>query len=273
MNQLFSTLSSQKSYTTDKTKIDSLNSIIGNQAFLKDNTTTCNYVIQRVPTRPTADEIITEYSLEHDHGDLYKSSLIHVRTQSDVVGYRHHDYNDNCIYFYRSMPVGEALSWLQGDGIINLNSGQPWATNFEYSKSYIEGNHNIYPIMLEVYAPGFIRKAKIIGVTNGKSEGTGSAYGNVSWGIGGKNENSLSLSANMDADIQKELDLTINQAGKRKLKPNEQKHIIEVESALAQNPNREVRQKLAIGDVFKRRIQGVRVVYIHKTRYNDAMQK
>lgn len=254
--------------------LQQLGSVIGNSALLQINHVSLSEGI--LQCCPEADTLIADHGLVLERTEFYKSPMIYVQTQADSGIDGRHDHENNCIYFYRSMRVSEADSWLNGDGIIDMNSGQPWATNFEYSKLYMNGTHGKYPIMLEAYVPGFIRKAKALGISDGKPEGTGKAFGNVSWGTGYQSENAFGLPPDGDAAIDTEIS-RITAAPDSTLKPNAAAHAQSVRrktqgAALTALPRQE-RQKLALGGIYKARIQSIRVVYLHRGRYNQELQK
>ncbi|WP_211339462.1 eCIS core domain-containing protein [Hymenobacter perfusus] len=92
---------------------------------------------------------------------------------------------DSQEYFYRAMTKQEAMTWLNPPGILLGDTGQPWASYFNYSLTYLTIES---PYLLEVHAPGWLAKSKEIGIKGGKAESK--AEGDLSFGIGETSESS-----------------------------------------------------------------------------------
>lgn len=90
--------------------------------------------------------------------------------------------------FYRSMRMEEAELWLGGNGYDAVigDGHQGFAQNMLYSLKYMNGSKaaSRYPVMLQFHVPGYVDKAREIGVANGAQED-----GVFCFGIGWKSKN------------------------------------------------------------------------------------
>lgn len=213
--------------------------------------------------------IINQHGLTLERGIYYKGIPVHENRPIFVT-------ITDQEYFYRSMTMEEAISWLDADGKINPSSAQPWASFFGYSKTYIT-NSSDYSIMLEIHAPGFLTSLKTIGFTNGKGEG-----GDISWGIGGQvagNSNGFSNDGKYKNDFSKEWDsaskeyaidksrsILNDKVGKNTLAHGERTFESYRRGYFFDTPEFTRLNAVALAPyLFKRAIQSVKVVYLRTT--------
>lgn len=86
--------------------------------------------------------------------------------------------------FYRSMNMEEAELWLGGNGYDAVigDGHQGFAQDMSYSLKYMNGSKaaSRYPVMLQFHVPGYVDKARDIGVTSGAQEDSGFCFG-IGW--------------------------------------------------------------------------------------------
>lgn len=105
-------------------------------------------------------------------------------------------------YFYRAMTWKEAMTWLKPPGILLEDTGQPWASYASYSREYLRRGQN--PILVEIYAPEWITKAKSLGLKSGKPEAK--KEGDLSFGTGERSVSSMERDDDINAIVKDELE-------------------------------------------------------------------
>lgn len=174
--------------------------------------------------------------------------------------------------FYRSMRMEEAELWLGGNGYDAVigDGHQGFAQNMLYSLKYMNGSKaaSRYPVMLQFHVPGYVDKAREIGVANGAQEDGGFCFG-IGWkSKNGAGTNTAGLKrewserTNSVQDREK-IDRIINSINK-KLNPP-------LNLAKAQG-NIECRQKIMNSLIFIESIQSVTVAAMPDVVFDKLMK-